>query len=139
MLEFQTLTLAVVPLVPPVIISLNANSPVPLAPGSEILIVGAVLYPKPELVILIAVISPEELTTAVAAAETVVTPDLNTSLVKVIVGDVVYPPPPDETVTIPIVPSPIVLTAVAPVPVALIKAIFGATVYPAPALDKSTC
>ena len=48
------------------------------------------LYPKPALVILIAVIVPAELTTAVAAAETVATPDLNTSLVNDIVGFVVY-------------------------------------------------
>ena len=52
------------------------------------------LYPRPALVMLIAVIVPAELTTAVAAAETVVTPVLNISLLNVIVGLVVYPTPP---------------------------------------------
>ena len=52
------------------------------------------------MVILIAVILPLESNTAVAAAPAVLTPVLNISLVKVIVGLVVYPLPPDVTVTI---------------------------------------
>ena len=65
---------------------------------------------------LIAVILPLESNTAVAAAPAVLTPVLNISLVKEIVGLVVYPLPPDVTVTIPI-PS-LLTTAVpaAPVP-----------------------
>ena len=60
---------------------------------------------------------PVALTTAVAAAETVDIP------VKVIVGDVVYPEPPEVTVTIPIAPSVLrtdVAAAPAPVPSALL-------------------
>ena len=46
-----------------------------------------------------------------------VTPVSNTSLVNVTVGASVYPPPPDVTVMIPTTPSPIVVVAVAPLPV----------------------
>ena len=70
---------------------------------------------------LIAVIVPAELTTAVAAAETVVTPVLNISLLKVIFGLVVYQTPPTYPselvrVTIPITLSPITEVAAAPLP-----------------------
>ena len=66
--------------------------------------VGATEYPTPEFVKKIFEIVPAALTTAVAAADTVVTPDSNTSLENVIVGGTVYPDPPFVIVTIPTTP-----------------------------------
>ena len=60
-------------------------------------------------------IVPAVLTIARAVADAVVTPDLNTSLVNEIVGDAVYPPPPEVTVIMPTMPSPITVVAAAPV------------------------
>ena len=49
---FQSLTLAVAPLVPPVITSLNWKLPTAsLAAGGAIAIVGTVVYPAPAFVI----------------------------------------------------------------------------------------
>ena len=45
--EFHDLTLAVVPLIDPVTISLNIKSPIDDIDGFEIVIVGAILYPNP--------------------------------------------------------------------------------------------
>ena len=98
---FQDLTTPVAPETEPVTDSLNAKVPLPPVPGAAMLIVGATEYPRPAFVMLIAVIAPEELTTAVAAADTVVTPDLNTSFVNVICGADTYPPPAAVTVMIP--------------------------------------
>ena len=66
---------------------------------------------------------PAELTTAVAAAETVEIP------VNVICGGEVYPEPPFVTVTIPITPFQIVVVAADPTPSPK-NATPGATVYP---------
>ena len=60
--------------------------PFPDPEGELIEIVGATEYPRPAFVRNIFEIVPAALTTAVAAAETVVTPDKNNSFVKVIVG-----------------------------------------------------
>jgi hypothetical protein len=103
---------------------LNIKSPVDPRFGSEIVIVGASVYPKPAFVILIAVMVPAALTTAVAAAETVEIP------VNVIVGEVVYPDPLEVSVTIPTTPSPIDAVAAAPLPPPPINLTNGAVVYP---------
>ena len=81
---------------------------------------------------------PPEPTTAVAAADTVVIPDKNTSLLNVIVGVVVYPEPASVRVTTPTIPSPILVVAAAPAPPPPINLTPGATVYPAPGFTIST-
>ena len=97
---FQSLTLAVAPLVPPVITSLNWKFPdASLAAGGAIDMVGVYEYPDPAFIIWMALIVPAALTIAVAAAETVGLPE------NVIAGLVVYPEPPPVTVTIPIDPD----------------------------------
>ena len=97
---FQSLTLAVALLVPPVMTSLNWKFPDAVLPdGSAIVIVGIDEYPDPAFIIWIALIVPAALTIAVAAAETVELPE------NVIAGLVVYPEPPPVTVTIPIAVS----------------------------------
>ena len=63
---------------------MNIKFPLDPKSGSATVIVGAILYPAPALVILIAVIVPAVLTTAVAAAPAVVTPASNISLLNVI-------------------------------------------------------
>ena len=80
----HTLTRAVVVEAEPVTISLKIKLPLDQKSVSETVIVGAILYPAPALVILIAVIVPAVLTTAVAAAPAVVTPASNISLLNVI-------------------------------------------------------
>ena len=50
--EFQTLTLAVVPLEDPVTISLNTKSPEELRFGSETVTSGSITYPNPAFKIL---------------------------------------------------------------------------------------
>ena len=114
--QFHILTLAVVPLDDPVTISLKTNVPDPVLSEFPTTTFGATEYPRPALVMYIAVIVPAALTIAVAAAETVVTPVSNISFVKLIVGESTYPEPPDVTVIIPTTPSPIVEVTAAPVP-----------------------
>ncbi len=110
-ITFQDLTLAVVPLVEPVTISLKTKVPTPtICGGFAIVIIGDVVYPNPAFVILIWVIVPAALTIAVAAADTVAIP------VNVIVGMSTYPPPSFVIVIIPTTPSPIVVVAAAPTP-----------------------
>ena len=43
------MTLAVVPLIDPVTISLNVNEPVEVRSGSEIVMVGRAVYPAPDV------------------------------------------------------------------------------------------
>jgi hypothetical protein len=114
--EFQVLTLAVVPLVCPVITSLNTKSPVESISGEPTVIVGATLYPKPAFVILISVTVPAAFSTGSNSADAVETPDRKISFESVIDGAVVYPLPPELTVTIPRTPSAIPDVAAAPVP-----------------------
>ena len=68
------------------------------------------MYPTPAFLICIAEIVPAALTIAVAAADTVDNP------VNVIVGDVVYPEPPEVIVTIPTTPFSILDVAATPAP-----------------------
>lgn len=135
---FQVLTLATVPLVDPVTVSLKVKLPVDAKDGFEIVTVGATLYPRPALMMLIAVIVPAALTVVVAAAPTVVTPLKNTSLENVIVGDSTYPLPPEVTVIMPTMLSPINVVAAAPDPPPPVNLTPGDTVYPDPGFIIST-
>ena len=75
-------------------------------------------------------IVPAELTTATAVAVVPIPGELN-----VTIGDVEYPEPPLEIVTIPTAPFDILVVAAAPIPVSLypgIKTIPGFAVYPNP-------
>ena len=131
-MTFQDLTLAVVPLVEPVTISLKTKVPTPtICGGFAIVIIGDVVYPNPAFVILIWVIVPAALTIAVAAAETVEIP------VNVIVGMPTYPPPPFVIVIIPTTPSPIVDVAAALTP-SPIKNTWLPNEYPRPRIITST-
>ena len=78
----------------------------------------------------IAEIVPAALTIAVAAAETVDNP------VNVIVGEVVYPEPPEVMVTIPTTPFSILEVAATPAP-SPITDTTGLLVYPKPGFTKS--
>ena len=78
----------------------------------------------------IAEIVPAALTIAVAAAETVDNP------VNVIVGDVVYPEPPEVIVTIPTTPFSILEVAATPAP-SPITCMVGLEVYPKPGFTRS--
>ena len=85
---------------------------------------------------------PAALTIAVAAADTVVTPLKNDSLLNVICGGIVYPPPPLVTVIIPTTPSPRIDVAAAPVPVlplVFLNFTLGGSVYPRPGFTTSSC
>ena len=135
---FQVLTLAVTPLVWPVMISLNTNVPVDVREGSEnvILTTSDVVYPEPALV------NPKKVTipallisaTAVAVVPTPVGPEMVT------VGLVVNPPPWLVNVTTPNVPSPVNEVAAAPAPSdpPPKNLIPGPWVYPAPGLVIGT-
>ena len=90
------------------------------------------MYPTPAFLMCIAEIVPAALTTAVAAADTVDNP------VNVIVGDVVYPEPPEVIVTIPTTPFSILEVAATPVP-SPITCIVGLDVYPKPGFTRSIC
>ena len=83
------------------------------------------MYPTPAFLICIAEIVPAALTIAVAAADTVDNP------VNVIVGDVVYPEPPEVIVTIPLHHSLSLDVAATPAP-SPITCIVGLEVYPKP-------
>ena len=78
----------------------------------------------------IAEIVPAALTIAVAAADTVDNP------VNVIVGDVVYPEPPEVIVTIPTTPFSILDVAATPAP-SPITSTLGLLVYPKPGFTRS--
>ena len=82
----------------------------------------------------IAEIVPAALTIAVAAADTV---DIPFCAVNVIVGDVVYPEPPELIVTIPITPFSILEVAATPAPSPMTSTL-GLLVYPKPGLTIST-
>ena len=81
----------------------------------------------------IALIVPAVDTIAVAAADTV---DIPFCAVNVIVGDVVYPEPPEVIVTIPTIPFSILEVAATPVPFP-ITCIVGLDVYPKPGFTRS--
>ena len=92
---------------------------------------GVTVYPTPAFLMCIAEIVPAEITIAVAAADTVDNP------ANVIVGEVVYPEPPEVIVTIPIIPFSILDVAATPAP-SPITSTFGLVVYPKPGFTKST-
>ena len=92
------------------------------------------MYPTPAFLMCIAEIVPAALTIAVAAADTV---DIPFCAVNVIVGDVVYPEPPELIVTIPITPFSILEVAATPAP-SPITSTLGLLVYPKPGLTIST-
>ena len=81
----------------------------------------------------IAEIVPAALTIAVAAADTV---DIPFCAVNVIVGDVVYPEPPEVIVTIPTTPFSILDVAATPVPFPMTSTL-GLLVYPKPGFTRS--
>ena len=81
----------------------------------------------------IAEIVPAALTIAVAAADTV---DIPFCAVNVIVGDVVYPEPPEVMVTIPTTPFSILEVAATPAQ-SPITDTTGLLVYPKPGFTKS--
>ena len=91
---------------------------------------GVTVYPTPAFLMCIAEIVPAALTIAVAAADTVDNP------VNLIVGDVVYPEPPEVIVTIPTTPFSILEVAATPAP-SPITDTTGLLVYPKPGFTKS--